>query len=310
MSRTVHAGIRADRSRSSLPARTGLLERERGDDAPARAAEQSTLEHRFGDLSVHGTQAPVIQPKLRMGTPGDKYERQADHVANHLMQVPHGDVQHQSTPAGRQANSGTIRSSRGGPLDPATRESMESLFGRNFGDVRVHTDSQAARSAEALRAQAYTIGPDIVFGRAKYSPDTPAGDRLLAHELTHVVQQSRAKEDTPLIQRAPEDGDAVRDFGFTIIPFAEVERAQRFVEQRLRGVPASDGVQRISCTERSGIPPRAPRILGHTPPTHARTDCQAQDVAERYTATNPRTQGGEGATGTTGAAQSESSKPA
>ena len=181
-----------------------------------------------------------MQPKLKVGTPGDKYEREADSVANHLMKMPDRD--------------GTIRRSRGGP-EPAIPESMELHFGRSFSDVRVHADSQAATSAEALGAQAYTIGRDIFFGRAKYSPGTPAGDRLLAHELTHVVQQSRAKDEpgqiqiervrVPLIQRALEDSEAVRDSGFTVIPFAEVERARRFVEQRLRGVPASDGIQRI-----------------------------------------------------------------
>ena len=142
--------------------------------------ERSTLTHRFGRVKVHETLAPVMQPKLRMGTPGDKYEREADSIANHLTQLPDRDE--------------TIRRSRGGP-EPAIPQSMELLFGRNFGDVRVHADSQAARSAEALGAQAYTIGRDIFFGRAKYSPGTPAGDRLLAHELTHVVQQSRAKDE-------------------------------------------------------------------------------------------------------------------
>ena len=75
MSRSVHTGIKADRSRSSLPVRTGLLERERLDrtgEGEARGVEPSTLEHHFGRVRVHETLAPVMQPKLKMGTPGDK----------------------------------------------------------------------------------------------------------------------------------------------------------------------------------------------------------------------------------------------
>jgi len=71
-----------------------------------------------------------------------------------------------------------------------TRTFMESRFGRDFSAVRIHTGSDAATSAQALRARAYTIGPNIVFGSGQYSPSTTEGQRLLAHELAHVVQQS------------------------------------------------------------------------------------------------------------------------
>lgn len=80
--------------------------------------------------------------------------------------------------------------SPGQPLDPEQRVEMESRLGHNFGDVRVHADAQAAESAEALDATAYTLGKDIVFGPGKYRPQTHEGQALLAHELTHVVQQA------------------------------------------------------------------------------------------------------------------------
>jgi hypothetical protein len=67
---------------------------------------------------------------------------------------------------------------------------MESRFGRDFGQVRVHTDTRAARSANAVDASAYTVGYDIVFGPGQYAPGTSPGKQLLAHELTHVVQQT------------------------------------------------------------------------------------------------------------------------
>ena len=79
--------------------------------------------------------------------------------------------------------------SPGQPLDAATRSFMEPLFGHDFSGVRVHTDGRAAESARAVNAMAYTIGPDVVFGEAQYESGTPQGKQLLAHELTHVVQQ-------------------------------------------------------------------------------------------------------------------------
>ncbi len=79
--------------------------------------------------------------------------------------------------------------STGHPLDRDTRSFMESRFGHDFSGVRLHTDDKAAASASAVDADAYTVGRQIVFGRGSYSPHTTTGRRLLAHELTHVVQQ-------------------------------------------------------------------------------------------------------------------------
>jgi hypothetical protein len=68
---------------------------------------------------------------------------------------------------------------------------MESRFGHNFGDVRVHTDALAAESARSVNAVAYAVGRDVVFDARQYAPQSPAGEKLLAHELTHVVQQTQ-----------------------------------------------------------------------------------------------------------------------
>jgi hypothetical protein len=76
-------------------------------------------------------------------------------------------------------------------LSPAVRASLEGRFGHDFGDVRVHADAAAAESAAVLGARAYTVGRDVVFGAGLYAPATARGRALLAHELTHVVQQSR-----------------------------------------------------------------------------------------------------------------------
>lgn len=81
--------------------------------------------------------------------------------------------------------------SPGQPLDAATRHDMEQQFGQDFGHVRLHADAQAAASAEAVHARAYTVGADIVLGAGELAPATVRGRRLLAHELAHVVQQGQ-----------------------------------------------------------------------------------------------------------------------
>jgi Domain of unknown function (DUF4157) len=86
----------------------------------------------------------------------------------------------------------TVPSGSGTPLDSNTKEFMESRFGGgyDFSNVKIHGDESAARSAESVNALAYTIGNNIVFGAGNFRPNTPSGRRLLAHELTHVIQQT------------------------------------------------------------------------------------------------------------------------
>ncbi len=85
-----------------------------------------------------------------------------------------------------------VLSSPGQPLDTGTRALMETRFRHDFSQVRVHTDAKAAESAQAVNALAYTVGQDVVFGAGRYTPGKFVGKRLLAHELTHVVQQEGA----------------------------------------------------------------------------------------------------------------------
>ena len=87
--------------------------------------------------------------------------------------------------------------SPGQPLDVATRSNMEPRFGHDFRSVRVHADSKAAESARAVNALAYTVGRDVVFGAGQFSPTSTAGRKLIAHELTHVVQQQGASTSIP-----------------------------------------------------------------------------------------------------------------
>jgi hypothetical protein len=99
-----------------------------------------------------------------------------------------------TAPEVRPSTSADIRAlqGRGNPLPVATREYFEPRFGTDFSQVRVHTDSHAAGTATSINAKAFTAGRDIAFGPGEFSPTSHAGQKLLAHELTHVVQQSGA----------------------------------------------------------------------------------------------------------------------
>ena len=88
-----------------------------------------------------------------------------------------------------------VSSSGGRPLEPEVRTDMESRLGHDFGDVRVHNDSQAHDSAVAVHAHAYTVGSNVVFQRDRYDPASADGKETLAHELTHVVQQRNGPVD-------------------------------------------------------------------------------------------------------------------
>jgi hypothetical protein len=92
--------------------------------------------------------------------------------------------------------------SPGRPLEPAIREAAERRFGHDFARVRVHTDSRAGASARAVDALAYTVGHNVVFAAGRYTPQTPSGRRLLAHELAHVVQQREVSPAEPPSLRA------------------------------------------------------------------------------------------------------------
>jgi hypothetical protein len=104
------------------------------------------------------------------------------------------------SPAVSPAVESQISSLRGGgqPLTPSVRAFFESRFGHDFGYVRLHTDSLAAQLTQSLNARGFTVGHDVVLGAGQYSAQTFEGKKLIAHELTHVLQQSNAK---PLIFR-------------------------------------------------------------------------------------------------------------
>jgi len=157
------------------------------------------------------------QTKLDVSMPGDPLEQEADSVADRVMWMEgdrpavgrrgetETDAIHRAAgaPDGHvpevepQVTQVTKRS--GQPLDSWTRAYMEPRFGFDFGAVRIHADGEAAAAARSVNARAYTLGTSVVFGAGQYSPRTNEGRRLLAHELTHVVQQFDGSP--PAVQR-------------------------------------------------------------------------------------------------------------
>jgi hypothetical protein len=143
-----------------------------------------------------------LQAKLKVNEPGDSYEQEADRIADLVLAAPAHHAASTAVPriqrlegqAADQTEAAPASvdwalASPGKPLEPALRQDMEQCFRYDFSRVRVHSDAAAERSARDVNAHAYTVGHDLVFGTGGFAPGTYQGRRLLAHELTHVVQQ-------------------------------------------------------------------------------------------------------------------------
>jgi hypothetical protein len=217
-------------------------------------------------------QDALLQPKLTLSEPGDRYEQEADRVAEQVMRIPEPSIQPQIEPEAAErmvqrqeiANQITplvqrqvlpeeqedgeetlvddtslaedeediepdetgmpkrengvagltsvdtsnihIPRGLGHPLTTDTRDFMEQRFGYDFSQVRVHTDPVAEKSAQQLKARAYTVRENIYFNQGQYTPESGEGRKLLAHELTHVIQQSaRSSLLEQSVQRQPSD---------------------------------------------------------------------------------------------------------
>ena len=214
--RDVIGNIRRDGGTPSVESiATELSGMPTGERAPALLALQQTHGNRYVQRVVTG-----IQAKLKVGQLGDMYEQEADRVADEVMRMPEPQVQracafsgeypkYRAEQLGRnykllqnkpiQANNDEgmtappivhkVLRLPGQQLDPATKAFFEQRFGHNFSQVRVHTGTVAAESAQAINAKAFTVGKNVVFGHGQYSPQSDEGRRLLAHELVHTVQQ-------------------------------------------------------------------------------------------------------------------------
>jgi hypothetical protein len=150
----------------------------------------------------------VVQAQLETTTPGDAYEQEADRMADMVMTKIDGVNQSDAVPSSHcptptiSCFGGTsmpissemesqLQAMQGGghSMPEGLRAQMEGSFGHNFSNVRLHTDSAAADMSSSINAKAFTHGNDIYFNQGQFQPNTPAGQHLIAHELTHTVQQ-------------------------------------------------------------------------------------------------------------------------
>jgi hypothetical protein len=190
-----------------------------GQRPPADFADHATAPcyaRDFCRVPAHAPAPGIVQAKLRIGTPGDAAEQEADRVSEQVRRTPQPQPiiarVWLAAPLRLQANQDggsagmmappaalDVLRSPGQALDPGLRAFMEPRFGHDFGQVRVHTDAASAQSAAALDARAYTAGSDVVFGHGEFRPQSHAGRALVAHELAHVCQASGAP---PTLRRA------------------------------------------------------------------------------------------------------------
>ncbi len=158
------------------------------------------LQRSIGNQAVHRfIKSGFFQAKPGIGDPVDIYEQEADRVAEKVISMPSVSEKADETRIQREcpkcedpdveSHINALKGS-GQPLPESTRTFFEPRFGYDFGNVRVHTDSKASECARAVNARAFTIGTDIVFGEGQYDQMAIGGRKLLAHELTHVVQQA------------------------------------------------------------------------------------------------------------------------
>ena len=193
-------------------------------------ASESQIDFNFGQVTLFSTgkTSPIssttnpVQTKLTIGQPGDKYEQEADQVASQVVKQinrpqaiqPQDNIQRDSLdinsgirlPLQRQGSvpmgsatdefetSLNHARSGGSTLEPKLQTQMGTAMGADFSGVRVHTDTQADQLNRSIQAKAFTTGQDIFFRQGTYAPQNHQGQELIAHELTHVVQQTGTQQ--------------------------------------------------------------------------------------------------------------------
>jgi hypothetical protein len=204
------------RSPAANPLQGGVLQR--------KCACGNTAGSSGSCAECQNKQKGILQTKLQIGEAGDRYEQEADYIADQIMRMPDPSlpqqvnsedkvIQRKAAPKPTTLNSDLsssevppivhqVLNSPGQPLYPEARTFMESRFNRDFSQLRIHTDSMAAESAQEVNALAYTVGNNIVFGADQFSPNTRRGQQLLAHELVHAMQQEQGIRRN-VIQRYP-----------------------------------------------------------------------------------------------------------
>lgn len=212
-----------------------------------------------------------LQTKLAISEPGDAYEQEADRMTVQVMRMSPADVRrregNRTQPlVQRRASSGAtglteaplivqeVLNSTGQPLDAQTRAFFEPRFGHDFSQVRVHTDAKAAESAQAVNAVAYTVGRDVVFAAGQYPHQTGDGGKILAHELTHVVQQKGARSPISHLRMGREDTTQEHEASkvASVIAESSSAKAEHSRQLSIAAGTISSQIQRFSESNSSG----------------------------------------------------------
>jgi hypothetical protein len=234
---------------------------------PAPHANPKSLAADFGQKKALPFFKPFIQPKLSINTPDDIYEREADAVADRLMRMTDSDISHskffkpaipvvQSKCAHCEEEEEKVNrkeinedetpgypgfdkyvenlDNNGQSLSGDVRNFYEPRLGYDFTNVKVHTDSIAAKSAQSINALAFTSGNHIVFNSGQYAPGTETGKKLLGHELAHVVQQGSGVHSKQIQRMSIGSGTPppswVTSYNARVVPAAEVAQLQAAID--------------------------------------------------------------------------------
>lgn len=214
---------KAPKAKARAPAPAAVREAVIAGRSRSRYDEILALQRTVGNRAVNGllqrqwasrAVPSLLQAQLRIAPVLDPCEQEADAIAVRLVSTSATEPQrvkartpsYSSLLAEAPGIVADILRSPGHSLEAGIGAEFEARLGADFGRVRLHTDTQAGRSAAAIGARAYTIGHHVVFASGEYAPGTPAGKRLLAHELAHVLQQSEAADRTrSFVQRQSDE---------------------------------------------------------------------------------------------------------
>lgn len=213
VSQSAPAPVGASSPPPAIQAMCAECAEEQGVQRQAMEEEEPALQAQMSPLSPRLQRAEEEEPEV---------QTQLNPLSPRLQRAEEEEPEVQTQPLTRKAAGGQsfgttalasrLSASRGGgqPMAPPTHAFMSSAFGRDFGQVRIHTGSEAVQMNQGLNARAFTHGSDIYFNRGQYNPESTDGKRLLAHELTHVVQQGEA------IRRQPANPTQENVWGFIV----------------------------------------------------------------------------------------------
>jgi hypothetical protein len=325
-----------EEAEDSLPVQTQL------ENATVQRQSEGEQESEKEDPSMQ-----LVQPKLTIGAPGDKYEIEADSMAERVMSMtePANPAAMQRSEAGeedalqrqpladsitpliqRQSEEGediqtkpsvqraggdggvhasssienTLASQKGGgsPLDEEVRSFMEPRFGNDFSSVRIHTGSNAVQMNKELHAQAFTHGSDVYFNEGKYNPRSNEGKQLLAHELTHVVQQTGAVQPKSVTQWVKK-GNKIQAKALSAVsseaqPAIQLkENPQQQTEKDLKVQPAKPAQAAATVTEsgQGGAKHQASAAKGATTAAKSQGQGNGGTAAEKQNVIKPAASG-------------------